>query len=181
VPGRAVGGGAGCVRARGHQRGGPLLRPSAQAVRRWVSDAWRGGLDAKRWSYSQNKFVQQSFQGCCVVCASLPLVCRCTCRSEPTLRHSSGMHISLPAYLGSSNNTGMIIPKVNCRVRYTYQHVICISTCYTQASTPPSPCPTHTHVPLHAQTSDGRVVFMLPWQGHVIAGTTDIACEVRAA
>lgn len=25
---------------------------------------------------------------------------------------------------------------------------------------------------------DGRVVFMLPFQGHIIAGTTDSACDV---
>lgn len=31
------------------------------------------------------------------------------------------------------------------------------------------------------KTKDGRVVFMLPWQGRVIAGTTDAATEVRWA
>lgn len=29
------------------------------------------------------------------------------------------------------------------------------------------------------QTSDGRVVFMLPFQNHTIVGTTDHGCEVR--
>eukprot|EP01134_Creolimax_fragrantissima_P007305 CFRG7305T1 len=28
------------------------------------------------------------------------------------------------------------------------------------------------------KTEDGRVVFMLPWQGHTIAGTTDSPCEL---
>ncbi|KNC77028.1 hypothetical protein SARC_10500 [Sphaeroforma arctica JP610] len=28
------------------------------------------------------------------------------------------------------------------------------------------------------KTEDGRVVFMLPWQGHTIAGTTDTACDL---
>ena len=27
-------------------------------------------------------------------------------------------------------------------------------------------------------TSDGRVIFFLPWEGNTIAGTTDTACEV---
>ena len=27
-------------------------------------------------------------------------------------------------------------------------------------------------------TSDGRVIFFLPWQGHTIAGTTDAPCEI---
>ncbi len=34
-------------------------------------------------------------------------------------------------------------------------------------------------LPTLPQTPDGRVVFMLPFQNHVIAGTTDTACEVR--
>jgi glycerol-3-phosphate dehydrogenase len=29
------------------------------------------------------------------------------------------------------------------------------------------------------KTKDGRVVFMLPWEGRVIAGTTDEPIEVR--
>ena len=29
-------------------------------------------------------------------------------------------------------------------------------------------------------TSDGRVIFFLPWQGNVIAGTTDAKCDVEA-
>ncbi|GAB0137371.1 hypothetical protein EsDP_00005639 [Epichloe bromicola] len=32
---------------------------------------------------------------------------------------------------------------------------------------------------LDAATSDGRVVFVLPWQGMTVAGTTDKACEVE--
>lgn len=28
-------------------------------------------------------------------------------------------------------------------------------------------------------TSDGRVIFFLPWQGNTIAGTTDTACEIK--
>ena len=28
-------------------------------------------------------------------------------------------------------------------------------------------------------TSDGRVIFFLPWQGNTIAGTTDAPCEIR--
>lgn len=32
---------------------------------------------------------------------------------------------------------------------------------------------------LDAATSDGRVVFVLPWQGYTLAGTTDNACEVE--
>lgn len=27
-------------------------------------------------------------------------------------------------------------------------------------------------------TSDGRVIFLLPWQKHTIAGTTDSPCQV---
>lgn len=33
---------------------------------------------------------------------------------------------------------------------------------------------------LDAATSDGRVVFFLPWQGSVIAGTTDHPCNIEA-
>ena len=33
---------------------------------------------------------------------------------------------------------------------------------------------------LDAATSDGRVIFILPWQGYTLAGTTDTACEVEA-
>ncbi|OAA69636.1 glycerol-3-phosphate dehydrogenase [Cordyceps fumosorosea ARSEF 2679] len=32
---------------------------------------------------------------------------------------------------------------------------------------------------LDAATSDGRVVFVLPWEGRTLAGTTDNACEVE--
>ena len=32
---------------------------------------------------------------------------------------------------------------------------------------------------LDAATSDGRVVFVLPWQGKTLAGTTDNSCEVE--
>jgi glycerol-3-phosphate dehydrogenase len=32
---------------------------------------------------------------------------------------------------------------------------------------------------LDAATSDGRVVFVLPWQGMTVAGTTDNACDVE--
>lgn len=31
---------------------------------------------------------------------------------------------------------------------------------------------------LDPATSDGRVIFFLPWQGVTIAGTTDNKCEV---
>jgi len=31
---------------------------------------------------------------------------------------------------------------------------------------------------LDPATSDGRVIFMLPWEGRTIAGTTDVACDV---
>ncbi len=31
---------------------------------------------------------------------------------------------------------------------------------------------------LDPDTSDGRVIFLLPWQKHTIAGTTDSPCEV---
>lgn len=30
---------------------------------------------------------------------------------------------------------------------------------------------------LDPSTSDGRVIFFLPWQRHTIAGTTDLPCE----
>ena len=39
-------------------------------------------------------------------------------------------------------------------------------------------CPNGMGV-LDAATSDGRVVFILPWQGYTLAGTTDTACEVE--
>ena len=32
---------------------------------------------------------------------------------------------------------------------------------------------------LDPATSDGRVIFFLPWQNHTIAGTTDSPCQVR--
>ena len=32
---------------------------------------------------------------------------------------------------------------------------------------------------LDPSTSDGRVIFFLPWQGNTIAGTTDAKCEVE--
>ena len=31
---------------------------------------------------------------------------------------------------------------------------------------------------LDASTSDGRVMFLLPWEGNIVAGTTDSACQV---
>jgi glycerol-3-phosphate dehydrogenase len=31
---------------------------------------------------------------------------------------------------------------------------------------------------LDASTSDGRVMFMLPWEGNIVAGTTDTSCSV---
>lgn len=31
---------------------------------------------------------------------------------------------------------------------------------------------------LDPETSDGRVIFLLPWQNSTIAGTTDTPCEV---
>lgn len=33
---------------------------------------------------------------------------------------------------------------------------------------------------LDPSTSDGRVIFFLPWQKSTIAGTTDLPCEVTA-
>ena len=59
------------------------------------------------------------------------------CRKSDSVFGSSGTHITLPDFYGSSKN-GMIIPK----------------------------------------TKDGRVVFMVPFQHHMIAGTTDKKCEV---
>lgn len=38
--------------------------------------------------------------------------------------------------------------------------------------------PTTTHAPVQLALQDGRVVFMLPFQGHIIAGTTDAPCGV---
>ncbi|KAH8283525.1 hypothetical protein KR018_004947, partial [Drosophila ironensis] len=32
---------------------------------------------------------------------------------------------------------------------------------------------------LDPSTSDGRVIFFLPWKGHTIAGTTDVPCKVN--
>lgn len=43
---------------------------------------------------------------------------------------------------------------------------------------PGSLCPNGMGM-LDAATSDGRVVFVLPWQGFTLAGTTDNACEVE--
>ena len=34
---------------------------------------------------------------------------------------------------------------------------------------------------LDASTSDGRVMFLLPWQGNIVAGTTDAPCKVENA
>lgn len=34
---------------------------------------------------------------------------------------------------------------------------------------------------LDPSTRDGRVIFFLPWLGHVIAGTTDHPCEVTTS
>ena len=31
---------------------------------------------------------------------------------------------------------------------------------------------------LDPETSDGRVIFFLPWEGKTVAGTTDAPCEV---
>lgn len=31
---------------------------------------------------------------------------------------------------------------------------------------------------LDPSTSDGRVIFFLPWQRNTIAGTTDLACDI---
>lgn len=39
-------------------------------------------------------------------------------------------------------------------------------------------CPKNMGI-LDAATSDGRVVFVLPWQGMTVAGTTDNACDVE--
>lgn len=39
-------------------------------------------------------------------------------------------------------------------------------------------CPNGMGV-LDAATSDGRVIFILPWQGFTLAGTTDNACDVE--
>ncbi|MBE3109027.1 MAG: FAD-dependent oxidoreductase [Acidobacteria bacterium] len=44
---------------------------------------------------------------------------------------------------------------------------------------PQNVCPNGMGV-LDAATSDGRVIFILPWQGYTLAGTTDTACEVEA-
>jgi glycerol-3-phosphate dehydrogenase len=33
---------------------------------------------------------------------------------------------------------------------------------------------------LDPQTSDGRVVFMLPWEGVLLVGTTDTPCPIEA-
>ncbi|KAL7948806.1 FAD dependent oxidoreductase domain-containing protein [Trichoderma barbatum] len=43
---------------------------------------------------------------------------------------------------------------------------------------PGSVCPNGMGM-LEAATSDGRVVFVLPWQGYTVAGTTDNACEIE--
>ncbi|KAJ6784558.1 hypothetical protein PWT90_10828 [Aphanocladium album] len=43
---------------------------------------------------------------------------------------------------------------------------------------PGSLCPSGMGM-LDAATSDGRVVFVLPWQGYTLAGTTDNACEIE--
>ena len=34
---------------------------------------------------------------------------------------------------------------------------------------------------LDPSTTDGRVIFFLPWLGHVVAGTTDRPCEVTTS
>lgn len=39
-------------------------------------------------------------------------------------------------------------------------------------------CPNGMGV-LDAATSDGRVIFILPWQGYTLAGTTDNACDIE--
>lgn len=33
---------------------------------------------------------------------------------------------------------------------------------------------------LDPETSDGRVIFLLPWQNHTIIGTTDVPCKVTS-
>lgn len=43
---------------------------------------------------------------------------------------------------------------------------------------PGSLCPSGMGI-LDAATSDGRVVFVLPWQGYTLAGTTDNACPIE--
>ncbi|KAL7811195.1 glycerol-3-phosphate dehydrogenase [Trichoderma aethiopicum] len=43
---------------------------------------------------------------------------------------------------------------------------------------PGSVCPNGMGL-LDARTSDGRVVFVLPWQGYTVAGTTDHPCEIE--
>ncbi|KAL7794469.1 FAD dependent oxidoreductase domain-containing protein [Trichoderma ceciliae] len=43
---------------------------------------------------------------------------------------------------------------------------------------PGSLCPNGMGM-LDAATSDGRVIFVLPWQGYTVAGTTDNACEIE--
>ncbi|PFH57440.1 hypothetical protein XA68_15058 [Ophiocordyceps unilateralis] len=43
---------------------------------------------------------------------------------------------------------------------------------------PGSLCPNGMGI-LDAQSSDGRVVFVLPWQGKTVAGTTDNTCDVE--
>ncbi|KAL6863535.1 glycerol-3-phosphate dehydrogenase [Trichoderma novae-zelandiae] len=43
---------------------------------------------------------------------------------------------------------------------------------------PGSVCPNGMGM-LDAATSDGRVVFVLPWQGYTVAGTTDHGCEIE--
>ena len=34
---------------------------------------------------------------------------------------------------------------------------------------------------LDPSTTDGRVIFFLPWLGHVVAGTTDHPCKVTTS
>jgi len=68
------------------------------------------------------------------------LITHCAYSAKPAVLGSSGTHITLPDFYGSSKN-GMIIPK----------------------------------------TKDGRVVFMLPFQHHIIAGTTDNPIQVRGS
>ncbi|KAK1246558.1 hypothetical protein MKX08_000360 [Trichoderma sp. CBMAI-0020] len=43
---------------------------------------------------------------------------------------------------------------------------------------PGSLCPNGMGM-LDAATSDGRVIFVLPWQGYTVAGTTDNSCEIE--
>ena len=67
---------------------------------------------------------------------------------------SAGVHVTLPDYY-SADSVGMIVPKTKVRDM------------------------THLFFSLLiGSRQDGRVVFMLPWLGHTIAGTTDSSSEI---